>query len=98
MNVHHFHASRGALVSTASIISLATVLGLVTRDLHVLMTLTNVKLTTPVILKQLVSTILVLISVTVNQDLLERTAMKILMTAEVVPARMEVCNKAHLNT
>ena len=70
--------------------TLATVLDLVIQDKPVQRILTNVKLTTLVILMRLVQTTLVLISATVKLDLRARTVMRMLMTVVVTPVEMEV--------
>ena len=80
-----------ALVLMELTTTLATVLDLVIQDQPVQTTLTNVKLTTLVILMRVVLTTLVLISVTVKKVLLAKTAMRILTTVAVTPAKMEVC-------
>lgn len=69
---------------------LAIVLDLVIQDKPVQRILMNVKLTTLVILMQLVQTTLVLISAAVKLDLRARTVMRMLMTVVVTPVKMEV--------
>lgn len=89
MNVEHYHAAMAhvLMVSTAT---LAIVLDLVIWGKPVQKILTNVKLTTLVILMRLVQTTLVLISATVKLDLRARTVMRMLMTVVVTPVEMEV--------
>ena len=90
MTVYPCHANT-VLVLMESTATLATVLNLVIQDQPVQKTLTNAKLTTFVILMRVVLTTLVLISVTVKRVLLAKTAMRILTTVAVTPAKMEVC-------
>lgn len=80
-----------ALVLIESTTTLVTVLDLDTLEHYVRWTLMNVKLKNLVILMLLVLTTKGHISVTVNQDLMERTVTKILMTVEATPVKMEVC-------
>ena len=89
MNVEHYHAAM-AHVLMESTATLAIVLDLVIQDKPVQRILTNVKLTTLVILMRLVQTTLVLISATVKLDLRARTVMRMLMTVVVTPVEMEV--------
>lgn len=89
MNVEHYHVAM-AHVLMESTATLAIVLDLVIQDKPVQRILTNVKLTTLVILMQLVQTTPVLISATVKLDLLARTVMRMLMTVVVTPVEMEV--------
>lgn len=80
-----------ALVMMESTTSLVIVLDLDTLEDSVMWTLMNVKLKNLVILMLLVLTTKDHTSVTVNQDLMERTVTKILMTVEATPVKMEVC-------
>jgi len=89
MTVQYIHVAK-VLVLMVLTTLLVTVLDPATLVQHVLRILMNVKLTTPVILMLLALITLVHISVTVNQDLLERTVMRILMTVAVTLASMEV--------
>ena len=92
-----------ALVMMESTTSLVIVLDLDTLEDSVMWTLMNVKLKNLVILMLLVLTTKDHTSVTVNQDLMERTVTKILMTVEATPVKMEVCldyimtNKVDMN-
>lgn len=92
-----------ALVMMESTASLVIVLDLDTLEDSVMWTLMNVKLKNLVILMLLVLTTKGHTSVTVNQDLMERTVTKILMTVEATPVKMEVClvyimtNKVDMN-
>ena len=94
MTVQYIHVAK-VLVLMVLTTLLVTVLDPATLVQHVLRILMNVKLTTPVILMLLALITLVHISVTVNQDLLERTVMRILMTVAVTLASMEVCQSNH---
>jgi len=89
MTVQYIHVAK-VLVLMVLTTLLVTVLDPAILVQHVRRILMNVKLTTPVILMQLALITLVHISVTVNQDLLERTVMRILMTVAVTLASMEV--------
>lgn len=80
-----------AFVLIKSTTTHVTVLDLDTLENHVMWTLMNVKLKNLVILMLLVVTTKGHTCVTVNQDLMERTVTKILMTVEATPVKMEVC-------
>lgn len=80
-----------AFVLIKSMTTHVTVLDLDTLENHVMWTLMNVKLKNLVILMLLVLTTKGHTCVTVNQDLMERTVTKILMTVEATPVKMEVC-------
>lgn len=80
-----------AFVLIKSTTTHVTVVDLDTLENHVMRTLMNVKLKNLVILMLLVLTTKGHTCVTVNQDLMERTVTKILMTVEATPVKMEVC-------
>lgn len=80
-----------AFVLIKSTTTHVTVLDLDTLEENVMRTLMNVKLKNLVILMLLVLTTKGHTCVTVNQDLMERTVTKILMTVEATPVKMEVC-------
>ena len=102
MTVHHLLVEQ-VFVLIKSTTSLVIVLDLGTPEQLVTLTLMNVKLKNLVILMLLVLTTKAHTSVTVNQDLTERTVTKILMTVEATHVKMEVClfyittNEAKMN-
>ena len=95
MTVHNLLVEQ-ALVLMESTTSLVTVLDLDTLDQHVMWTLMNVKLKNLVILMLLVLTTKAHTSVTVNQDLTERIATRILMIVEATHVKMEVCHPRNI--
>lgn len=97
MTVHHLLVEQAFVMMELTPL-LVTVLDLDTLEKNVMWTLMNVKLKNLVILMLLVLTTKAHTSVTVNQDLTERIATKILMTVEATHVTMEVCQIIYIMT